>query len=111
MPDALAHESSRPPPPPSAKPRDNGWRPADDDDSPRAVAWRSRHGLDIAREARGEVAQLKGSIDSLATNVGALTGAVNSVKGLTAWALRIIGAAAVLGGAKLAWDWLAGLHH
>ena len=108
------HDSTHPPPPPSsagAPGRDNGWRPADDDDTPIAVAWRARHSLRIVREVRAETEDLRESIKSLAKNVGSLTGAVNSVKGLVGWALGLVAASAVLGSAKLLWDWLSTLHH
>ncbi len=106
------HESSRPPPPPpSVKVHDNGWRPAEDDDTTRAVAWRARRGLAVAREVRAETEELRESIRSLAKNVGSLTGAVNGVKRLVSWALGIVGALAVAGGAMKLWAWISTLHH
>lgn len=105
------HESSRPPPPPSAQPRDNGWRPAEDDDTTRAVAWRARRGLAVAREVRAETEELRGAIASLAKNVGNLTGAVDGVKRLVSWALGIVGALAVAGAAMKLWAWISTLHH
>lgn len=109
MPDE--HESSRPPPPPSAAPHDDGWRPAEGDDSDRAVAWRARRGLAVAREVRAEQVELRGAISSLAANVGRLTGAVDAVQRLVAWALGIVGALAVAGAALKIWAWISTLHH
>ena len=103
--------SSRPPPPSVAAPHDDGWRPSESDDSPRAVAWRSRRGLTVAREVRAEQIELRESIKSLATNVGRLTGAVDAVQRLVAWALGIVGALAVAGAALKIWAWISTLHH
>ncbi len=116
MPSVDEHESSRPPPPPppplpSAKPRDNGWRPAEDDDGPRAVAWRARRAVTVAREVRAEQEELRAAIGSLAVNVGALTGAVDGVKRLAAWALGIVGSLAVAGLAIKIWVWISTLPH
>lgn len=107
------HESSRPPPAPasSAKPHDDGWRPAEHDDSARAMDFRSRRALHVAREVRAETEELRESIRSLATNVGRLTGAVDAVQRLVAWALGIVGALAVAGAALKIWAWISTLHH
>lgn len=102
-------ESDRPPA--SAQPRDDGWRPAEDDDGDKAVAWRARRGLDIARSLRVEIKDLRTSIDSLSLSVGTLTGVVNATKGLFAWMIRIIGTSAVLGIAAWIWSYVSTLHH
>ena len=107
------HGSSRPPPaPPSAaSPADDEWRPSATDESLRAVSYRARRGLQIAREVRTEQEELRGAISSLAANVGRLTGAVDAVQRLVAWALGIVGALAVAGAALKIWAWISTLHH
>ena len=107
------HESSKPPPPssPIVPPRDDGWRPAETDDTPRAVAWRARRGLTVAREVRAEAEELRTAIKDLSANVGGLTGAVDGVKKLLRWALGIVGALALAGATREVWIWLSTLHH
>lgn len=101
------HESSKPPPlssPHEGTHVDDGWRPRNDDDSARAVAYRARYGHNGVKSLRVEIAKL-------AESVGGLTGAVEAVKKLLIWTLRIIGALMVAGAAKLLWDWISTLHH
>ena len=104
-------ESSEPPVSVAAPDRDKGWRPADDDDSARAVAWRARRAHLGVKEIRAEHTEFRAAITSLSANVGSLTGAVDGVKKLLRWALGIVGALALVGAARLFWDWLSTLHH
>ena len=54
--------ASAPPPPRQV---DNGWHPANDDDSPRAVAWRARTALRRADRALSNQESLRDSIARL----------------------------------------------
>jgi len=110
-----AHDSDRPPasvatptePPAPAHEGthiDDGWRPRNDDDGPRAVAYRARYGHNGVKSLRVEIA-------SLANSVGGLTKAVEAVKKLLLWAMAILGAASVIEAGRLFWAWLSTLHH
>ena len=104
-------ESDRPPP--SAT--DTGWRPAHDDDSARAVAWRARRAHALATEHRSEIAELKETVRSLNETISTVS---------TTWGARwdllvrtikyIFGPVAIagaVGAAAKLWIYVSSLHH
>lgn len=119
-----ASNSEPPPscPPPSEElrgrssiPMGDGWRPADDDDGPRAVAWRARTGLrraDRALTALGElnqnVARLNETMAQWSATIAKRWRTVSRV----AWGAGIpILVAVILGLGGLAWEWVSTLRH
>lgn len=92
-----------------------GWRPADDDDSHAAVAWRARTSLRRADRALGalrdlneNVVRLNATIESWSETWGKHWRTLSRV----AWGVGIpVLVAVVLGVGAYVWRWLSTLHH
>ncbi len=92
-----------------------GWVPADEDETPRAMSWRSRKALKVALRVEAAQVKLSDSIDKLTSTIDAWS---------TTWAARwktagkvalFVGGpvviAAALGAAASLWQFLSTLHH
>jgi hypothetical protein len=93
----------------------SGWRPADEDDSPAAVAWRARTGLRRADRALTTIAELNGNVAALNKTITAWSetwGKHWATAAKLAWGVGLpVLVAAILGLGALAWRWVSTLHH
>lgn len=111
---ATLRSSPLPPPPPPSAPRSQldsiadhfpaNWTPGDNDMSLMAADWRARKGLSVARRVEAKHEALAPEVAKLSSAVAALTRVAKWVGG----AFAIVWIAQT---ARIAWEWLAALHH
>jgi hypothetical protein len=123
-PRASASPPSTPPPPgtqrrqdtlstvmPPGGPWGDGWRPGDDDFSPKATAWRAWHALQRTERHKGELADFRDALAELKETIDAGLSFLRTLIKLLRWGGAILGGAGLLAGGGALVRWLLTLHH